>query len=195
MTPKSLLYLLAWQVKLATYEQAASILKRSVDATRKLAYRLEREGKVQLNTVMAYPLPKLSGPLFTWRPGRRVTDQEIEAVVSLLKNRFAGKRLIPTRVIQATERGAATVGGCTKTVRLAEVPHDLLLPQAMTVMARAEELIGEAVLKRDMGFAGELVDALRGNVAVEIGGTSYRADDIRALMDWCTAARYGLEIW
>jgi hypothetical protein len=192
---EAVLYLLAHKLRACTLEQLAqAFFGGSVEAARKRVRRLANAGVLSVFVRLVPPMPAVTAPLAVLRPGE---DLDCGPLLYLAQKRLS-LTCVPTRVIQATSRGANRMGGSTRSLRLAESAHDLLTSAVFFVQPppRQADWRGEEAFEA----RGDCVpDAFlpQENVVIEVVGSAYKRDKIEKLVACCALAerQYRLELW
>lgn len=127
-----LLEALTHKVRLLTVDQIARTwwphTSRPKNNAKKRLRKLEQQGLVRIEAVMARPEIKLTGPEFSWLPGGE--EPNFGPIAYRLKNRWKSP-LVPTEIVIATLLAKRQFGGYMggRMPRESETTHDIHLAQ------------------------------------------------------------------
>lgn len=175
--------------------------KNATQSAQRRLRSLSDGGHVHLTRILSQPVAPLERPLLTWRAPDPIPD--FAPVVSLLRRRWHAP-VTPTAVVLATKALAASLGGHAQPPRLSEGTHDLHVAEVFLRLlraspARAQKWVPEAKLAAGGTRSARVPDALLAlpgrPLVIEVGGTSYDKDKLRAFHGFCEAKGYDYELW
>src|SRR5262249_39688511 len=152
---------LTTQLKLLAADQVADCF---FGGCRQSAHRrledLRKEGLVVCANLPVEPLPTITEPLATWKPGQALP--ELAPVITLAQSRWKEPASF-VRVVQATKKAAVITGGKVRAARLSELSHDRALARVFQVKGMPDDWRGEAIFPRTR--KGCVPDAYHGGTA------------------------------
>ena len=202
----SLLYALCYKCRLLTFTQIHLTWwgrKYSKESVHNALRKLVRQNLLVKNRVIAYPMLKLNGPVFSWKPGE--ADPDCSAISNILQSRWrdAERRLftvyLPSR---RTLRALGGKGGSLPA--LGQETHDIHVSEIFCKLfsrniKAANDWVGEELLKASR--KGEkLPDALLVNssgepyLVIEFGG-AYACDRVDSFHKDCVYRQLPYQLW